>query len=238
MGYRAALCLLPSRKAKPESLMTARRKPICSYVIRQGRMSDSQRRAVRQLWGQYGLELSEGLVDLRAKFAKDQPVTIEIGFGMGDSLLEMATDDPTRNFIGIEVHKPGIGHLLHGANERELANLKIYANDSVKVLDQCIPDASVGCVQIFFPDPWPKRRHHKRRLVRGEFLDLILRSLQQDGVLHIVTDWEPYAEEITTLLRGHEGFCFTDIPSRPKTKYELRGIKLGHKVTDVAVRKN
>lgn len=217
--------------------MTVRRKPIRSFVIRQGRLSDSQRRALRQLWHQYGLELSDGLVDLRERFAKDQPVTIEIGFGMGNSLLEMATDNPARNFIGIEVHKPGIGQLMRRANERELTNLKIYANDSVKVLEHCIPDASIGCLQIFFPDPWPKRRHHKRRLVSNEFLDLILPSLEQDGLLHIATDWTPYAEEIVALLHGHGGFRRTAIPWRPKTKYELRGIKLGHEVTDVAVRK-
>ena len=217
--------------------MTVRRKPVRSFVIRQGRMSDSQRRALSQLWNQYGLELSDGLVDLREQFAKDQPATIEIGFGMGDSLLEMATSDPTRNFIGIEVHKPGIGHLLRKAKERELTNLKVYANDSIEVLDRCIPRASVGCLQIFFPDPWPKKRHHKRRLVNVKFLDLILPRLQRHGVLHIATDWEPYAEEITALLHQHAGFRFTDIPRRPKTKYELRGMKLGHKVTDVAVRK-
>ena len=189
------------------------------------------------MWNQYGLELSDGLVELQEQFEKDQPVTIEIGFGMGDSLLEMATDDPTRNFIGIEVHKPGIGRLLHKANEGGLTNLKVYANDSLEVLDHCIPDASVGCFQIFVPDPWPKRRHHKRRLVSDELLDLILPRLQLGGVLHITTDWEPYAEEITALLHQHAGFRFADIPQRPKTKYELRGIKLGHKVIDIAVRK-
>ncbi len=200
-------------------------------------MSDSQRRALRQLWNQYGLELSDGLVDLQEQFAKDQPVTIEIGFGMGDSFLEMASSDPTRNFIGIEVHKPGIGHLLREAKERELTNLKIYANDSIEVLGHCIPGASVECLQMFFPDPWPKKRHHKRRLINVKFLDLILPRLQLGGVLHIATDWEPYAEEITALLHQHDGFRIADIPWRPKTKYELRGMKLGHKATDVAVRK-
>ena len=200
-------------------------------------MSDSQRRALGQLWDQYGLEVSDGPIDLREQFAKDQPVTIEIGFGMGDSLLEMATEEPSRNFLGIEVHKPGIGHLLRASDERELTNIKVYANDSVKVFGHCIPDASVECLQIFFPDPWPKRRHHKRRLISRGFLDLILPVLQHDGVLHVATDWEHYAEEITALLHGHDEFRITDIPWRPKTKYELRGIKLGHKVTDVAVRK-
>ena len=200
-------------------------------------MSDSQRHALRQLWNQYGLELSDGVVDLQKQFAKDRPVTIEIGFGMGDSLLEMAATDPTRNFIGIEVHKPGIGHLLRRAKERELTNLKVYANDSIEVLDHCIPRNSVGCLQIFFPDPWPKKRHHKRRLVNVKFLDLILPRLQRHGVMHIATDWEPYAEEIVALLHQHAGFRFAEIPQRPKTKYELRGMKLGHKVTDIAVRK-
>jgi tRNA (guanine-N7-)-methyltransferase len=217
--------------------MTAPRKPIRSFVIRQGRMSDSQRRALRELWGQYGLELSDGLVDLQDQFVKHQPLTIEIGFGMGDSLLEMAADEPCRNFIGIDIHKPGIGHLLRNAHERDLCNIKIFANDSIEVLEHCIAEASIGCLQIFFPDPWPKKRHHKRRLINADFLDLVLSRLQSSGILHIATDWEPYAEVITTVLRQHSGFQTIEIPHRPVTKYERRGLELGHRVTDIAVRK-
>ena len=174
---------------------------------------------------------------MQTQFGDMQPLTIEIGFGMGDSLLEMATENPHRNFIGIEVHKPGIGRLLRAVHERQLSNLKVYAEDSTVVLYQCIPDDCLSGLQIFFPDPWPKKRHHKRRLVKHEFLDLLLARLQKDGLLHIATDWMPYADEINELLHEHSGFQFTDIPQRPRTKYELRGVRLGHEVTDIAVRK-
>ena len=200
-------------------------------------MSDGQRRALTQLWDQYGLESSDGLIDLRAQFDKDQDVTIEIGFGMGDSLVQMAADEPGINFIGIEVHRPGIGHLLREADARGLTNLKVYSEDSIEVLKHCIPDASIAGVQIFFPDPWPKKRHHKRRLIQGDFLDLILPRLRQGGMLHIATDWEPYAQWIREHLEQHAGYVSAKVPGRPKTKYESRGLALGHDVTDIAVRK-
>ncbi len=217
--------------------MIVHRKQIRSYVIRKGRISDGQRRALAELWDQYGLESSDGLIDPSAQFETDQAVTIEIGFGMGDSLVQMAAEDPTRNFIGMEVHTPGIGHLLREADERGLTNLKVYSEDSIGVFEQCIPDESIACVQIFFPDPWPKKRHHKRRLIQGEFLGLILPRLKRGGILHIATDWEPYAEWIRELLHQHDGFVFADAPVRPNTKYELRGLGLGHSVTDIAARK-
>ena len=240
MGYRAALCLLPSRKAKPESLMTARRKPICSYVIRQGRMSDSQRRAVRQLWGQYGLELSEGLVDLRAKFAKDQPVTIEIGFGMGDSLLHMARQDPASNFIGIDVHRPGVGKLLQGIAAHELGNLKIICHDAKEVMQHCFCAQSIDRLLILFPDPWPKKRHHKRRLVQSDFIALNTKKLKAGAEVHLATDWQAYAEQMMEVMEATDELTnqmgsaqYWQEPHRPQTKFERRGMRLGHGVWDL-----
>ena len=217
--------------------MTDLRKPIRSYVIRQGRMSDSQRRALTDLWDQYGLELSGGALNPNDHFAADQPITIEIGFGMGDSLVEMASDYPLRSFVGIEVHKPGIGHLLREANDRNLTNLRVYANDSLEVLQDVIANKSIECIQIFFPDPWPKRRHHKRRLVDLKLLEVVAVCLKLGGILHIATDWIPYAENIQVLLENDGRFEITEIPDRPLTKYEKRGMRLGHRVTDIAFRR-
>ena len=216
--------------------MTELRKPIRSYVIRQGRMSMSQKRALTDLWDRYGLELFDGALNPDDHFALPQPITIEIGFGMGDSLLEMASSYPLRNFVGIEVHKPGIGHLLREANDRNLTNLRVYANDSLEVLQDVVPNKSIECIQIFFPDPWPKRRHHKRRLVNLKLLGVVATCLKLGGILHIATDWVPYAEDIRVLLENDQRFEITPIPDRPLTKYEKRGIKLGHRVADIAFR--
>ena len=217
--------------------MTDLRKPIRSYVIRQGRMSESQKRALTDLWDRYGLELIDGTLNPDDHFALSQPITIEIGFGMGDSLLEMASGCPLRNFVGIEVHKPGIGHLLREANDINLTNLRVYANDSLEVLKEVIPSKCIECIQIFFPDPWPKRRHHKRRLVNPKLLELVADCLKLDGILHIATDWVPYAKDIQMLLENDHRFENTRIPERPLTKYEKRGMSLGHSVTDVAFRR-
>lgn len=217
--------------------MTDLRKPIRSYVIRQGRMSVSQKRALTDLWDRYGLELIDGTLNPDDHFALLQPITIEIGFGMGDSLLEMASAYPLRNFVGIEVHKPGIGHLLREANDRNLTNLRVVANDSLEVLQQIIPGKSIECIQIFFPDPWPKRRHHKRRLVNLKLLELVANCLKLGGILHIATDWMPYAKDIQVLLENDHRFEISRIPDRPQTKYEKRGMTLGHTVTDIAFRR-
>lgn len=217
--------------------MNHSRKPRRSYATRQGRMSDSQRRALTELWGEYGLELADGNLDPIIHFEAEQPVTIEIGFGMGDSLVESAVEHPSRNFLGIEVHRPGIGHLLREASVRNLANLRVYANDSIEVLRDGIVEHSIDCVQVFFPDPWPKRRHHKRRLVNSKLLDVVANCLASKGVFHIATDWMPYAKEILALLEKDGRFNVTDVPERPITKYERRGLQLGHTVTDIAFRR-
>ena len=154
---------------------------------------------------------------------------------MGDSLIEMATLAPEKNFIGIEVHRPGIGHLLAEVSRRDLTNLKVIADDSIVVLDR-LKGADISCVQVFFPDPWPKKRHHKRRLINAGFLDLVVNCLKAGGVLHIATDWVPYGEEVRGLLDEDERFENIEAPVRGVTKYERRGIRLGHKVMDIAVK--
>ncbi len=198
-------------------------------------MSSSQKVALDNLWGRYGLELDGGVP--AGVFEKQQPITLEIGFGMGDSLLDMAKARPNENFIGIEVHKPGIGHIMREADAHAIDNLKVYSNDSIEVLEQCIAHGSLSRVQIFFPDPWPKRRHHKRRLVNRGFLDIIASRLVSGGILHLATDWEPYAQEIGGLLSSHESFETVAAPDRVTTKYERRGKQLGHAVNDLAARR-
>ena len=217
--------------------MTDQRKPIRSFVIRQGRMSISQRRALVELWDSYSLSVDDGLFNSISSFENDHPVTIEIGFGMGDSLVEMAVMSPHRNFVGIEVHRPGIGHLLREPSDRKLENLKVYNNDSIEVLQNNIKHASIDRIQIFFPDPWPKKRHHKRRLITSDLLSTIDSVLVPGGLIHIATDWLPYAEEIQGLVNADARFEMVTSPARPLTKYERRGIKQGHVVTDIAARK-
>jgi len=215
--------------------MTLQKKPIRSFVVRQGRMSDRQRSALAELWDQYVIELPEEPFAATDCFDTDQPLTIEIGFGMGDSLVEMASLYPHKNFIGIEVHRPGIGHLLAEASKKNLSNLKVIANDSMVVLNRLKP-RQVSCLQIFFPDPWPKRRHHKRRLINTRFLDLVFGCLKTGGVFHVATDWEPYGAEIRGLLDEDGRFEAVAVPGRVETKYERRGLGLGHKVMDIAVK--
>jgi len=213
---------------------------IKSYVRREGRMTPSQERALEQLWDKFGLELSGGVVNYDTLFNRKAPVVLEIGFGMGKSLLEQATLQPDEDFIGIEVHKPGVGALLSHLEKDNVNNIRIYQTDALDVLQQCIPDHSLSKVQIFFPDPWPKKRHHKRRLIQTPFLDLLCTKLKPEGILHLATDWENYAEQMMDLLTQHPTLKnqagkgnFSPSTHRPPTKFEQRGIKLGHGVWDL-----
>ncbi|MDZ7686709.1 MAG: tRNA (guanosine(46)-N7)-methyltransferase TrmB [Gammaproteobacteria bacterium] len=217
--------------------MTARR-AIRSYVIRKGRMTDGQRRALNDDWPRFGLDLEDGLIDPQRRFAVDRPLTIEIGFGMGDSLFELAHSQPERNFIGIEVHPPGVGHLLIRASEAGLDNLKLFNADGIDVMRDAIPESCAEQILIFFPDPWHKKKHHKRRLLNRDYFTLLASRLQPGGIIHIATDWEPYAESIREATLEIESLEPVDPPARPKTKYEQRGRCLGHEVTDLAWRKH
>jgi tRNA (guanine-N7-)-methyltransferase len=216
-------------------------RPIRSYVLRTGRMTPAQRRAYVENWQRWGLEYTDGPLDFAAVFGRTAPRVLEIGFGMGQSLVEMAAADPGSDFIGIEVHTPGVGKLMHTLLERDVHNVRAYCHDAVEVLRDCIPDASLDTVQVFFPDPWHKKRHQKRRLIQLPFVELLATRLKPGGTLHLATDWENYAQQMMEVLEASESFTntrpageYTPRPERrPLTKFELRGERLGHGVRDL-----
>jgi tRNA (guanine-N7-)-methyltransferase len=212
---------------------------IRSFVKREGRLTPGQETALQKGWPLYGLD-STVLIDPATLFANDHPITLEIGFGNGESLATMAENNPDRNFIGIEVHRPGVGHLLRLILEKKLSNIRLFDTDAIEVLQHAIPDHSLDCVQLFFPDPWHKKRHHKRRIVQTEFLNLIHAKLKTGGRFHAATDWENYAEHMLNTLNTHPGFVnstksnYAERPKyRPLTKFENRGLRLGHGVWDM-----
>ncbi len=217
-----------------------KKKAIRSYVIRGGRITDGQKKAFDQWWPHYGLSLHDGLLEPATQFPANQPLVVEIGFGMGDSLFAMA-EGLNENFIGIEVHPPGVGRLINNAGKAGLKNLKVYMADALDVLEDCIPDNSLARLQLYFPDPWHKKKHNKRRIVQPEFVQLVRRKLKPGACLHIATDWENYADHIMEVLSLAEGmenkagdYLFSDKPDyRPLTKFEKRGENLGHGVWDL-----
>ena len=212
-----------------------------SFVKREGRLTKGQERALNDHWAEMGLNHSDGLIDTSALFANDNPVTLEIGFGMGKSLVEMAKAAPETNFIGIEVHKPGVGACIALAVEQGVSNLKVYEHDAIEVLADSIANDSLDTVQLFFPDPWHKKKHHKRRIVSAEFVETIRQKLKVGGIFHMATDWENYAEcmlEDMQSAQGYKNLSDTNdyVPrpdSRPLTKFENRGQRLGHGVWDL-----
>ncbi len=206
------------------------KRPIRSYVLRQGRLSPGQKQAFETLLTSYQLD-PEQLPD---GFVNQSPLVMEIGFGMGDSLAGMAEANPMINYLGVEVHTPGVGHLLLEIQKRQLQNLKVIVGDSIDILER-IPDKSLEGMQIFFPDPWPKKKHHKRRLISSSFLQLASSKICASGILHVATDWLEYAEHIDALFQSTPGLEPVKPPPRLPTKYEQRGIRLGHQVTDLAV---
>ena len=217
---------------------------IRSFVRREGRLTDSQKRALEQLWPGYGLEYEPNPWDLDQVFGRRATRTLEIGFGNGTSLAKQAAANPERDFLGIEVHRPGVGHLLIEIEKRELKNVRISNHDGIEVLQDQIRDASFDTVQLFFPDPWPKKRHHKRRIVQNEFVQRIYRILTPGGLFHVATDWEPYTEHVLEIMSQQTGFQnlsktgFVPRPdSRPLTKFENRGLRRGHGVWDMQFRK-
>ena len=214
---------------------------IRSFVRREGRLTKGQERALTQLWPVMGVEFSGQMLDLATLFGREAPVVLEIGFGMGASLVEMAKAAPEKNFIGIEVHRPGVGACLTSAEEAGVTNLRLFCHDAVEVLEQMIPDQSIDTLQLFFPDPWHKSRHHKRRIVQPAFAELVRSKLKIGGVLHMATDWENYAEHMLEVMNAAPGYRNlaadgTYVPrpeERPVTKFERRGERLGHGVWDL-----
>ena len=214
---------------------------IRSYVLRPGRMTPVQKQALEAHWTRWGLEYEGGVLTADAVFGRPGSVVLEIGFGMGQSLLAMAEASPDTHFIGIEVHKPGVGKLLHSMESRGVENIRVYRHDAVEVLRDCIADASLDTVQIFFPDPWHKKRHNKRRLIQPAFVAQLVRKLKVGAILHLATDWEDYARYMMDVLGATEGLTntvgtgqYAPRPEhRPLTKFELRGERLGHGVWDL-----
>ena len=213
---------------------------IKSYVIRAGRSSELQATGLREGLPLFGLSPDEPW-HMESLFGRAAPTVLEIGFGMGDAFLEMAIARPEENFIGIEVHRAGVGSVLSQLMQKNILNVCICMHDALNVLEHCIPDHSLDRIQLFFPDPWPKTRHHKRRIVRAEVIALIHQKLKPEGIFHVATDWAPYAEVIIDLMSQANGFQSLTLPAayherpayRPMSKYEHRGHRLGHQVYDL-----
>lgn len=218
--------------------------PIKSFVLRQGRLTRGQQQALTCLWPKYGLDIQKNtLIHPQALFPFAKKFILEIGFGNGESLLQQAQQFPDCGFIGIEVHPPGVGQLLNQIHDDQLNNLKIIQFDAVQVCNQHLQQQAFDKIQVFFPDPWPKKKHHKRRILQTEFVDLLARLIKPHGVLHIATDWADYAKHIQALFNNHVRFKAT-IPettadyyskllfARPETKFERRGLNLNHEVFD------
>lgn len=219
---------------------------IRSFVMRAARMTDGQKNSLERNWARFGLTLADGMQNLDDCFERQADTVLEIGFGMGDSLIEMAIAAPEKNFIGIEVHLPGVGRMLNRTESEDLTNIRCYKEDAVDVLSDCIADGALSTVQLFFPDPWHKKKHHKRRIVQPEFAQLVRRKLKPGGTFHMATDWENYAGHMLDVMEAAEGFeniagtgaFLPDRPEhRPVTKFENRGQKLGHGVWDLIYRK-
>jgi tRNA (guanine-N7-)-methyltransferase len=222
--------------------LTGPTRPIRSYVLRGGRMGPGQERALRDLAPRFVLPFEPAPLNAERIFGRRAPLVVEIGFGMGQATAEIAAQQPDHDFIGIEVHEAGVGALLQRIDERHLANLRIVRHDAVEVLGAMIAPGSLAAVHVFFPDPWPKKRHWKRRLIQPPFVALLASRLAPAGALHCATDWQPYAEQMLDVLSAEpllvntaEGYA--PRPAyRPQTKFEHRGVALGHGVRDLVFR--
>jgi len=238
---------LPRVTPPPDETGTAPRplRTVRSFVPRAGRMTRAQHRAWQDLWPRLGLDPAGSMLDLDAVFGRCARRTVEIGFGNGEALVALAAAQPAEDFLGIEVHRPGVGHLMLRCEELAVGNLRIVSQDAVDVLEQRLPPACLDEVLLYFPDPWPKKRHHKRRIVQERFVTLVASRLRSGGVFRLATDWQPYAEWMLEtlgrcpLLRNDspDGTWSPRPPSRPPTRFELRGQRLGHDVWDLAFRK-
>lgn len=218
---------------------------IRSFVRREGRITKAQQWSIDNLWQQYVIELTGQPLVLEELFQRQASTTIEIGFGHGENLLQLAIDHPEQSFLGIEVYRPGIGALMLECVEHQLSNVRIICGDAVDVLTHQIANSVLDNVLIFFPDPWPKQRHHKRRLIQNDFINLIYSKLKPNGLLHLATDWQDYAEQMLTLLDADPNYinlaghgCYAERPStRVESKFERRGKRLGHSVWDLVFMK-
>lgn len=219
--------------------MTDLKRTIRTFVMRTGRITPSQQKALATLWPRYGLEANGQQLNFTDIFGRTAPVTLEIGFGMGDTLITMARNNPERDFLGIEVHLPGVGRTLAQIDEHELTNLRVMREDALEILRQQIPNATLDRIQVFFPDPWHKKKHHKRRLVQPETIALFAQKQVAGGFLHLATDWQPYAQAMLEVMSAQTdyhpapGLCAQRPEFRPETRFEQRGHRLGHAVSDL-----
>lgn len=212
-----------------------------SFVRREGRLTQAQQRAIDTLWTEFAVDDGDSIIDLNSLFGRDAPKILEIGFGNGNSLAQMASEQPEHDFLGIEVHRPGVGQLLNSIEKLGITNLRVACTDAVELIKYRLADNSLDRLQLFFPDPWHKKRHHKRRIIQPEFVALLAQKIKPGGYLHMATDWQHYAEQMLDDLSNNEEFinCGDDtgyIPRpdyRPLTKFEQRGHKLGHGVWDL-----
>jgi len=219
----------------------SRHRPPRSFVLRGGRLTAAQQRALTGLWPKYGVDSGHRLLDLPALFGNRNPVILEIGFGNGESTWQMAQASPSENFIGVEVHRPGVGHLLLKLEQEGLENVRVACADAVVFVRECLADGALHGVRLYFPDPWPKARHLKRRIIQQGFIELLAQKIAPGGLLHMATDWQSYAEHMLAVMNNSADFVNTAGPagyshrpsSRPLTKYEARGQRLGHRVFDL-----
>jgi tRNA (guanine-N7-)-methyltransferase len=211
---------------------------IRSYVLRQGRATPAQQRALAELMPAYGIEYRQEILDPAKIFGRAAPLVLEIGSGMGEPTALIAAQQPGADFIAVEVHGPGVGSLLKRIDERGLKNLRVIRHDAVEVLEHMVADGSLAGIHLFFPDPWPKKRHHKRRLVQPAFAALAARKLAHGGYLHAATDWPEYAAQMEGVLEAEPLLArAVEAKARPLTKFEQRGVKLGHEVRDLVYRR-
>lgn len=227
----------------PESSPIAHPRSIRSFVVRAGRMGSGQTRALKELGPRFVIAFQDERLDFEACFGRRAPVILEIGFGMGDATAAIAASMPEVDFLGVEVHPPGVGALLQRIGERSLTNVRIVQHDAVEVLAAMLPAASLAGIHVFFPDPWHKKRHHKRRLIQRQFVARLAHHLASGGTLHCATDWQPYAQQMLEVLTA-EPLLENTAPGyaprpdyRPLTKFEARGLKLGHAVWDLVFRR-
>ncbi|WP_032093204.1 tRNA (guanosine(46)-N7)-methyltransferase TrmB [Necropsobacter rosorum] len=217
------------------------KRKVRSFVLRTGRLSDFQRTMMNQHWAFYGLAHQRTPFDFARIYGNTNPVILEIGFGMGKSLVEMAARNPDKNYLGIEVHTPGVGACIAYAQEKQVRNLRLICHDATEILRDCIADGSLGGLQLFFPDPWHKAKHHKRRIVQPPFVASVTQKLAAQGFIHMATDWENYAQQMLAVLQSAVGLRNTSASGdyiarpdfRPLTKFEQRGQRLGHGVWDL-----
>ena len=220
-------------------------RPIRSFVRREGRLTKGQQRALTELWIKFGIDNDSTSIDLKKVFGRNEPKVLEIGFGNGASLVQMAAAHAGYDYLGIEVHRPGVGALLLMVEEQDLTNVRVISDDAVEVLKHRIENGSLDRVQLFFPDPWHKKRHHKRRIVQPDFVSLIAQKLKRGGLFHLATDWEDYALHMAEVMNNSAEFTNTasdgDFVKRPEyrplTKFEQRGKRLGHGVWDLIYQK-